>query len=314
MNEKGFIKMDSNISIVILTFNEGQHVKRCIESLLPVTKNIFIVDSFSIDNTVELCEQLGAKVFQNPWKNYATQFQWGLENCPIETEWVMRLDADEYLDEPLQQSLLNDLANIPQKTTGLICHLRNVFFGKTIRHGGYDPLKLLRVWRYKFGRIESRWMDEHIVLSKGDVGTLSGEILHNNLNNHHWWTEKHNSYANREMIDILFKKYELIELDKQIEKTDNKSAKFKRFLKESIYNKLPLFVRPTMYFLFRYIVCLGFLDGKEGFVYHFSQAYWYRTLVDIRVFEAEKCIAGSKDNAERITRLEKLTKLNLTSK
>jgi hypothetical protein len=224
----------------------------------------------------------------------------------------MRLDADEYLDENLQHSLINCLGNTPEETTGLVCHLRNVFLGKTIRYGGYDPLKLLRVWRFKYGRIESRWMDEHIVLSTGDVDILQGEILHNNLNNHHWWTEKHNSYANREMIDILFKKYGLITPDKQIQKTANGSAKFKRFLKEAIYNKLPLFVRPAIYFVFRYVICLGFLDGKEGFVYHFSQAYWYRTLVDIRVFEAEKYIASSRDNTERRERLEKLTNFNLT--
>jgi hypothetical protein len=114
------------------------------------------------------------------------------------------------------------------------------------------------------------------------------------------------------MIDILFKKYGLITPDKQIQKTANGSAKFKRFLKEAIYNKLPLFVRPAIYFVFRYVICLGFLDGKEGFVYHFSQAYWYRTLVDIRVFEAEKYIASSRDNTERRERLEKLTNFNLT--
>ena len=91
----------NDISVLILTFNESQHIERCINSLKLITNNIFVVDSFSTDNTVKICENLGAKVYQRKWKNYADQFQWGLENCPIETEWVMRMDADEYIEPDL---------------------------------------------------------------------------------------------------------------------------------------------------------------------------------------------------------------------
>jgi len=298
----------SNLSIIILTYNEEQHIKRCIESLQLIAKDIFIVDSFSSDQTVKIAEQLGAKVYQRAWKNYADQFQWGLDNCPVDTEWVMRLDADEHLDEKMQVALQNTLSEAPEYTSGYICNLRNVFLGRTIRFGGYDPLKLLRVWRYKRGRIESRWMDEHIVLSEGDTAPMLGEIIHNNLNNNEWWTEKHNQYANREMIDVISKRYGLFEMDTQIVKTDNKSAKTKRFIKVEIYNKLPSFVGPTLYFLFRYILCLGFLDGKEGFAYHFLQGFWYRCVVDIRIIEAEKLISvTSKSKDEILLVLEKLT-------
>ena len=298
----------SKLSVIILTYNEEVHIKRCIESLQSVAKDIFIVDSFSSDRTLDIAKELGAQVFQRKWKNYADQFQWGLDNCPIQTEWVMRLDADEYLNKNLQFGLQSILSNTPEHISGYICNLRNVFLGRSIRFGGYDPLKLLRVWRYKKGRIESRWMDEHIVLSEGATAPMLGEIIHNNLNNNEWWVEKHNKYANREMIDVISKKYDLFEIDTQIVKTDNKSAKIKRFIKVEIYNRLPPFVGPTLYFILRYILFLGFLDGKEGFAYHFLQGFWYRCLVDVRVIEAEKLISvTSKSKDEILLVLEKLT-------
>lgn len=308
MSERDFSNMNNEISVIVLTYNEELHIKRCIASLSKVAKNIFIVDSFSNDKTVAIAESLGAKVYQRAWKNYADQFQWGLDNCPIDTEWVMRIDADECLDQTMVLNLKSELNSAPDNVSGLICNLRNVFLGRTIRFGGYDPLKLLRVWRMKEGRIESRWMDEHIVLSSGETKAASGEIIHNNLNNHKWWTDKHNNYADREMIDVISKKYALFEFDKQIQKTDNTSARVKRFIKEKIYNKLPYFVGPALYFIYRYILRFGFLDGKEGFAYHFFQAFWYRSLVDVRVLEAEQLISStSLDRNEIIEALERLT-------
>lgn len=301
----------TNISVVILTYNEELHIKRCIESVLPITTQIFVIDSFSSDKTVEICNQLGATVYQRAWKNYADQFQWALDNCEFSTTWLFRLDADEYLDYSMQESLPKLLNKTPSEVIGYRCHLRNIFMGRKIRFGGYDPLNLLRIWRTGSGRIESRWMDEHIVLNEGSTSQAQGEILHNNLNNHRWWTEKHNKYADREMIDILNKKYDFFGIDNQIRKTGNKQAKIKRFLKDAVYNKLPLFLRPTLYFIFRYVLCLGFLDAKEGFAYHFFQAYWYRSVVDIRVLEAEKIIYKATTNDERLDLLEKLTGLQL---
>ena len=104
--------MKQDISVIILTYNEELHIERCIKSLLPVVKEIFIIDSFSTDKTVEIAEKLGAKVYQNTWINYALQFQWGLDNCPISTEWVMRMDSDEYILPELQNEISNKIQNI----------------------------------------------------------------------------------------------------------------------------------------------------------------------------------------------------------
>lgn len=309
----GSHSMEARLSIVILTYNEEQHIERCIESLLPVAKNIFIVDSFSSDKTVEICEALGARVFQRAWKNYADQFQWGLDNCPIDTEWVMRMDADEYIEQDLVAELPGALSQASSETVGLYIRRKYFFLGQWVKHGAVYPLNLLRVWRSGQGRIENRWMDEHIVLSgSGLTKQLSGHIVDDNLNNTRWWTDKHNSYADREMIDILDKKYQLFFADDTLKADSGGSqAKLKRIIKEGLYNKLPIFVRPLFYFLYRYFLRFGFMDGVKGFAFHFFQGYWYRSLVDLRVFEAERLLEGSTDNDERIARLEALTGLAL---
>ncbi len=302
-----------NISVIILTFNEEQHIKRCIKSLTSVAKNIFIVDSNSTDKTVEICESLGVKVYQHKWKNYAEQFQWGLDNCPIETEWIMRMDADEYIELDLIHELPNAIDSVGDDIIGFYIRRKYYFLGQWIKKGAVYPLNLLRVWRVGKGRIENRWMDEHIVLEGGaKTEQLTGHIVDDNLNNTRWWTEKHNSYADREMIDILDRKYQLFPSDDLLkDDNDSSQAKLKRMVKEGIYNKLPIFVRPLFYFLYRYFIRLGFLDGVRGFAFHFFQGYWYRSLVDLRVYEAELLIKDAVNNDERLLRLEKLTGLKL---
>lgn len=305
--------MKNSISVIILTFNEEVHIKRCIESLLPLVENIFIVDSFSKDRTVEIATSLGGKVYQRKWKNYADQFQWGLDNCAIDTEWVMRMDADEYIEQDLIDELPKVLASTNSEVSGFYIRRKYFFLGKWVRHGAVYPLNLLRVWRTGKGRIEDRWMDEHIVLSgTGKTVQLNGHIVDDNLNNTRWWTDKHNKYADREMIDILDRKYLLFSSDDALKSNQESSqAKIKRVVKEGVYNRLPVFIRPLLYFLYRYFVRLGFLDGVRGFAFHFFQGYWYRSLVDLRVFEAEKILSGASDNNERIARLEVLTGLSL---
>lgn len=301
------------LSVVILTFNEEQHIERCINSLKSISENIFIIDSFSSDNTVAICESLGAKVYSRKWKNYADQFQWGLDNCPIDTEWVMRMDADEYIEIDLIDELNDfDFNAVPNAISGFYIKRKYFFLGQWIKYGAVYPLNLLRIWRTGKGRIENRWMDEHIVLNSGSSSALIGHIVDDNLNNTHWWTDKHNSYANREMLDILDKKYGLFTSDDSLKQdAESSQAKFKRMVKEGIYNKLPIFIRPFCYFLYRYFIRLGFLDGKKGFAFHFFQGYWYRSLVDLRVYEAELNIAELPTNEERVIWLEKFTGLTL---
>lgn len=276
-----------DISVIILTYNEELHIERCIKSLLSVVKEIFIIDSFSTDKTVEIAESLGAKVYQNPWINYALQFQWGLDNCPITTEWVMRMDSDEYILQDLQNEISNKMKNIQEDTSGIYIKRRVYFKEKWIKHGSYYPTWLLRIWRYKDGHIEQRWMDEHIKLTKGETIQFKNDLVDDNLNDLTWWTTKHNNYATREAVDVLNIIHEFLKYDEVNSNFFGTQEERKRFLKKK-YANLPLFTRPFIYFLWRYFIKLGFLDGKQGLIWHFLQGFWYRFLVDAKIYEIEK--------------------------
>ncbi|KXX72554.1 glycosyltransferase family 2 protein [Flammeovirga sp. SJP92] len=279
--------MKNDISVIILTYNEEMHIKRCINSLKNIVKNIFIIDSYSSDNTIKIAKELGAIVFQNPWKNYATQFNWALENCPIDTKWVWRVDADEFIDHELADNVNNQITTIKENISGIYVKRKIVFMGKPLMHGSWYPRWYLKIFRYGIGECENRWMDEHIVLSSGNTIKLEGNQIDDNLNNLTWWTDKHNKYANREVIDILFKEYSLNEKDNVKPSLFGNDEERLRWLKK-YYNKTPILVRPLLNFFYRYFIKFGFLDGTQGLIWHLLQSFWYRTLVDAKVYELKK--------------------------
>jgi len=293
----------NNLSIVILTFNEELHIERCIKSLLPIAKNIFIIDSYSTDDTVNIAKSLGAKVYKNPWKNYATQYQWGLDNCPIDTKWVMRMDADEYILPELVGEIKTKLPRLEDNISGVYIKRRVYFKDRWIKHGSYYPTCLLRIWKNSDGRMEQRWMDEHIKLSQGETVQFENDLVDDNLNDLTWWTTKHNNYATREAVDILNIIYEFLEYDEVPTKFCGTQEQRKRWLKKR-YAKLPLFTRPFIYFMWRYIVKLGFLDRKQGLIWHFLQGFWYRFLVDAKVYEIEKKAKESGKSVKEVIESE----------
>jgi glycosyltransferase involved in cell wall biosynthesis len=293
------------LTVVVLTHNEEIHIERCIRSLLPIASKIFIVDSFSTDRTVEIAQSLGAVVEQRKWKNYADQFQWGLDNCGTETDWVMRMDADEYLEPGLQHELVRILPSISAETGGIYIRRKVFFYGKWIRHGGFYPHILLRIWRNGKGRIEQRWMDEHIVLPpEAKTIMVKEHLVDDNLKGITFWINKHNSYASREMVDLLNNKYALLEKDESLKLVDDPQAKWKRLVKDKVYSRLPVGLRAAVYFFYRYFFRLGFLDGSKGFLWHFMQGFWYRLLVDIKIMEMEERCGGDVEKMKLVLREE----------
>lgn len=287
--------MSQDITAVILTSNEGLHIQRCINSVQGFCKDVVIIDSFSTDSTQQIAESLGARFVQNAWVNHAHQFNWALDNLDITTEWIIRIDADEYVENSLQEEIIDALEGISDQVNGFYFRRKYFFLGRWIRHGAMYPLEVLRMWRAGTGRVEQRWMDEHVVIKMGGVVHLTGNIVDDNLNNVSWWVNKHNKYATLEMIELLNLKYQFSPVDGAMEKQRGSHAKIKRWIKQNIYVRLPYFVRPLLYFLYRYFLKLGFLDGVKGFAYHFMQGYWYRSLVDLKMLEAEGWIAKETD-------------------
>ena len=290
-----------SITAIILTYNEEIHIGRCIGSLKPVVSKIFIVDSFSNDRTVEIARSLGAVVEQHKWINYAYQFQWGIDNLSTDTPWLMRIDADEYLEPELQEELHDSLAKIPREVDGIYINRKVFFQGQWIRHGGFYPHFVLRIWRVGKGRIEQRWMDEHIVLEPGARTIFfKRHLVDHNLKGITFWIDKHNGYATKEAIDLLNNKYHLFEKDDGIKQMVDHQAKWKRIIKDRVYSKLPVGLRAFLYFIYRYFLLLGILDGKKGFLWHFMQGFWYRLLVDIKFSEIEERSQGDITKMRRI--------------
>lgn len=285
-----------DLSVIILTGNEEIHMRRCLDRICPVAKEVYVIDCYSTDKTLEIAREYNnVTILQNKWVNYATQFNWALDHAPINTKWVLRLDADEYLTDELVEELRNKLPSLSDEYTGIILHLRRVFMGRTIRRGGTGNVTQMRIFQYGKARSEVRQMDEHIELLEGKSIEFKGEWADDNLNNISWWTQKHVGYAIREAVDLLDIEYDLTgsasgDDDRQI----TEDAKVKRARKHS-YAKKPLFWRSFAYFVYRYFFRLGFLEGKEGFMWHFFQGWWYRSLVDVKVWEIKKACGDDKD-------------------
>lgn len=295
-----------DLTAIILAFNEEIHIGRCIRSLQTLCRKIYVIDSFSSDGTLKIAQDLGAEVVQHQFTNQAIQFQWGLDNLNIDTQWIMRLDADEYLEPELVNEIQEVLPDNPSEIDGFYLKRKLVFMGSWIRHGGTYPQFVLRIWRKPKGRIEQRWMDEHIVLpAASKIKVLKEHLVDDNRKGITFWTNKHNAYASREMAEILINKYSLSSGDHALRQMrSDPQARWKRLIKEEFYVKAPPILRVALYFFYRYFLQLGFLDGGKGFIWHFLQGFWYRLLVDVKVAEVEEHARSDPGKIREILRNE----------
>lgn len=277
----------ATITAVVLTYNEEKHLERCIRSIQGLVDDIIVLDSFSTDKTIEIASRLGAKTYQNPFENQAVQFNWALANCEIKSDWIIRIDADEYLVNKKNILLKNHLSDLPSDVNGLLIARKIVFLGRPLEHGGWYPKYNLRMFKNGYGECENKSMDEHIVIREGRTAKLEIDFVDENLNDLKWWTEKHNCYSEREAIDYFLNKNNGV---KPI--FFGNEAEKKRWLKIK-YNTLPLFIRPFLNFIYRYVFKRGFLDGTQGFVWHVLQGFWYRFLVDVKIYELKKKFKGN---------------------
>lgn len=276
------------LAVLILTHNEERNIEKCLKSVLPLTDRIFIVDSGSTDLTVEMASAMGAQVAARNWTTHAEQFNWGLGHFEFGTGWIMRLDADEELTPELVGMIRDFLLSPPTDVVGVYVRRRVYFMGKWIRHGGFYPTWLLRLFRINQGRCEAVFMDEHIVVSGGRTILLFADIIDKNNKDLTFWIEKHNKYASSEVRDILGKERSITgaTCDGTIKATvSGRQDSTRRWVKDKVYLRTPLFVRPFLYFIYRYFFRLGFLDGRRGLIFHFLQGFWYRFLVDAKLYE-----------------------------
>lgn len=269
-----------DVTFIILTKNEEINLPDCLESIKGFAKRAVVVDSGSIDKTEEIARKYGADFYVHPFENYARQFNWGIDNTNITTKWTFRLDADERLTPELCKELaylmkIHDNDNV----NGVTMEAWLYFMGHKIEHGCHNKRKLM-LFKTGIGRIEDRKMDEHTVLSHGTAVYAKERFIHYDFKDMTHWTNKMNWYATREMQDY----YDFIN-GKDSNVMGDSAITGQRKNKFGIYYKFPIFMRSQLLFIYYYIFKLGFLDGKEGFVYHYMYHRWYRTLVDSKILE-----------------------------
>lgn len=276
------------ITAIILTKDEEIHIERCIRSLLPYCEEIWVVDSFSTDKTIEIAERLGAKTVKHEFKNQAQQFNWAIDNLEIKGDWIWRVDADEYISDELGKKVTEAIGICDVDVNGIYVNKAIVFQGRKLLHGGWYPAPQIKVIRKGFGRSENKVMDEHLIITCGKTIYVDGDQTDENLHDLSWWTQKHNGYATREAVNMLRMRYGLDEDANVVQpKLFGNDAERKRWLKLR-YARMPLFIRPFLYFFIRYFIKLGFLDGKSGFVWYVLQGFWYRFLVDAKIRELQR--------------------------
>ena len=293
----------TDITVIILIGQEKIHLKRCIENLAPLEpRQIFLVESQPDDGGVAIAKETAAQfglrieTMYNKWPGlYAVQFNWALDEVEKRGgggQWILRLDADEYLTEQTSDNLKQMLCGapggraLPEDVNGLTLELKRKFMGGEIRHAT-TGIRLLRVFRRGRAKIEQRAMDEHMLVD-GKVIDFDGAFYDDNLNTFEWWKEKHRGYAKREARDV-------VDVFASKNRLANPSATDR---KKIAYYKLPRYVRAVMYFCGRYFLRGGFLDGKAGWMWNFWQGFWYRWIVDR---EIGRLIAGEAAGIPKVS-------------
>ncbi len=278
------------LSVVILTYNEELNLPTCLESVAGWAEEIFVVDSGSTDRTVEIAEWYGVRVVTHPFENHAKQWNWALRHLPFTYAWALCLDADHRVTPELRDEICElfevDSEGVRKRrrleeADGFYIKRQQIFRGKWVKHGGYYPKYLLKLVRH-----EQAWSDENELLDfrlyvKGEIATLHYDLVEDNQKEFDisFWIAKHNRFAQLQAQEELLRQRDGIAWNIRPSLFGTPDQRI-LWLK-SFWYQLPLYVRPCLYFFYRYILRLGFLDGKQGFLFHFLQGFWYRLLVDV---------------------------------
>jgi hypothetical protein len=270
---------NNNLTVIILTFNESLNISHAITNIKSISNQIIILDSFSEDNTVLIAKNLDATVIFREFDNYSNQRNFAINHLNIKNEWILFLDADEYLTDELKNEISNELIN--PKFDGYYIKRRFYFMNKWIKWGGYYPTYILRLFKKDKGLFQ-REVNEHLILN-GKAGYLKYDFCDNNKKSFHQWFLKHLTYAKKEASDLFLQNKLSPDISFWGSQADRKS-----WIRYKIWNKFPILIRPFIYFIYRYFFRLGILDGIRGFIFHFMHGLVYFLLMDIFYYEMKK--------------------------
>ena len=273
----------TDLSIIVLTYNEEKNIVDCIESLANLKANIFVVDSYSTDRTLEILDEYNIRHVQHPFENYSAQRNWSQKNNPFKTEWVLHLDAGERLTPQLVAWLNNNFNSKDESVDGYMFSRKTVFMDKWIKYGGHYPNFHLRLFRVSKGKCEEKVYDQHFVVNGNKrVITKGVDIIDTVCDNLKDFIVGHAKWAVFEAVEVARSASYAGEVNPKI---GGNPIEKRRWLKVNLFEKSPLFLRSISYFVYRYFIKFGFLDGTKGLIFHFLQGFWFRFLVDSMIHE-----------------------------
>ena len=260
------------LTVIVPTFNEERNVTRALESVAGWAARVCVVDSFSTDRTLELCESFGdVCIVRHEFEDYGKQWNWALDNLPIETEWVMKLDADEAVTPKLRAEIEAALRTAAPDVAAFAVWRKVIFMGKWLRHTVgkcYD----VRIWRHRRARFEERSVNEHLVVD-GAIRRLKAPLLHEDRKGISAWVWRHNRYSTLEAREYFRS------ANGKGPRPSGKGITFRRFVKQCVWPWVPF--KPLAHFLHLYVLRLGFLDGREGLAYA-QLRYFYYYLIGLK--------------------------------
>jgi len=282
------MKTGLDITVVILTLNEEANLPFVLENVSGFCREVVILDSFSTDSTVAIAESYGAHIFQRKFDDFSSQRKHALEQLPIMSEWVLVLDADEYLSDELKEEIASVL---PSSSCDAYLMKRRFYWkGKWIKRG-YYPTKLIRLGRHGLITCDDRPINEHLICKSDKVSELKHDFIDFNRKGLADWLSKHNSYSDREARQLYLNEFPTQELSlfkSQYER--------KRWLRYKVWNRLPPIIRPFSLFIYRYVFLGGMFDGRVALQYHYLHAFFYRHLIELKLQELIKDNSKSKSD------------------
>lgn len=275
------------LSVVVVTRNEELNLEHCLASVQGFADQIFVIDSESTDRTREIARRYADEVHELaydhgriiPWI-----FQWGLDHLSIRNEWVLLLEADQVVPAALRREIGELLSRQPVPHDGFYIRRRQIFRGRPIRFGGYGGKHLLKLFRHGRAELDPLEQDTRVYV-RGTVGRLRAPLEEWNHKEDEilFYLDKHLRYAEAFAREELQRRRHDLpwKLTPRLLGTPDERTLWLK----SRYYRLPLFWRPFLYFIYRYFFLLGILDGANGFLFHFLQAFWFRLVVDVRISE-----------------------------
>ena len=271
--------MTPQFSVLIVTLNERKNIRACLRNVLRFTDDVVVLDSSSTDGTQEMARDAGARVFENPFVNFATQRNYGLRVCGLKYPWVFHLDADERLTPAVVAECRQRMEE--NRDSGYFVPVKQVVFGRWLRHASCYPVYQMRF--HKIGEVE------FIQVGHGQrEGASQRGIRHFEQPYVHYpfskglsdWFARHNRYSTDEALEVVERSGEsILDLVRKILSTDD-LVRWRSLKRLSSTVPFPAAVS----FLYLYLVRGGIMDRKAGLTYCWLQAM-YQEMIRLKVAE-----------------------------